>query len=235
MFGFSAYSESPFSSLSLNEYQLYCSGGSYELTGGNATFVYSKSIKANNGSYALTGNSATFAYNQVIYAGAFNYIWSGNNVGLLQNKIINGSAGVYTLTGNNASFVKGKAFAVNSGSYAFTGQEAQLNYTPVPVVIVEPKGGLPKNKRKTKIDIEREQKKELEAIVKREFDILDGTYVPEAVEMVKEVFIPKINQIDLNEYNLAIAQVNALLLQAKIQAAEYEAELDDEEALLMLL
>lgn len=279
MFGFSSYSESPFSALPLNNYELSCAAGSYSITGGFATLSYVKTVVANAGSYsitgnaadfrydqvlqgnagsytltgadagfsynqvliaeggsfAITGNSATFAYNQVIYAGAFNYLWTGNNVALLQSKIINGSAGVYALTGNDASFVKGNAFVVGSGSYAFTGQNADLTYTPIPVVIVESKGGLPKTKRKTKIDTDREQRKELEAIVKREFDILDGTYVPEAVEMVKEVFIPKIKQIDLNEYNLAIAQVNALLLQAKIQAAEYEAELDDEEAILMLL
>ena len=55
------------------------------------------------------------------------------------------------------------------------------------------------------------------------------------VEVVKQVIQPKIKQIDLTEYQIAIAQVNALLLEAKIKAAEYEAELDDEEALLMLL
>ena len=68
-----------------------------------------------------------------------------------------------------------------------------------------------------------------------EFDILDGTYQPEVIETVKEVVLPKIQEIDYTEYAIALAQVNAVLLQAKIQAAEYQAELDDEEALLMLL
>jgi len=94
-------------------------------------------------------------------------------------------------------------------------------------------GGLPPKKVKTKF--KKNEHDDIAEIVKREFDILDGTYQPEVVEKVKDVVIPQIKQIDLNEYNIAIAQVNALLLQAKIQAAEYESELDDEEALLMLL
>lgn len=209
--------------------------GSYTLTGADAGFSYDQVLTAEGGSFAITGNSATFAYNQVIYAGAFNYLWTGNNVALLQSKILNGAAGVYTLTGNDANFVKGKEFVVGSGSYAFTGQDADLTYTPIPVVVIESKGGLPKNKRKTKIDTDREQREELEAIVKREFDILDGTYQPEVVEVAKQAVLPKIKEIDYTQYQIALAQVNALLLQAKIRAAEYESELDDEEALLMLL
>lgn len=235
MFGFSPYSESSFSALPLNNYQLICSAGSYTLTGGSASFDYDQALKAGAGSYTITGGNATFAYNQTIYAGAFNYIWTGNSAGLLQDKIVNGEAGAYAITGGSATFSKGKSFKVSAGSYLIVGQDAELTYTPIPVVIVESKGGLPKKKRKTKIDTDREQREELEAIVKREFDILDGTYQPEVVEVAKQAVLPKIKEIDYTQYQIALAQVNALLLQAKIRAAEYEAELDDEEALLMLL
>ena len=117
---------------------------------------------------------------------------------------------------------------------------AELPFSTLPSVI-EPiigfiKGGISGKKHKTYI--KKNEHEDIAAIVKREFDILDGTYQPEAVEQVKQAIMPKIQQIqqiDYTEYAIALAQVNELLLQAKIQAAEYQAELDDEEALLMLL
>lgn len=208
--------------------------GSYTFTGSNASFVLNQSLKADAGSYSFTGNSATFTYNQTIYAGAFSFIFTGSAATLIKSSVVSCNAGSYTFTGHSASFTKGKSLVAQSGNYVFTGKSAQLNYTPI-TVFVESKGGLPKEKRKTKADIEKEQREELEAIVKREFDILDGTYEPEVVEIAKETVLPKIKEIDYTEYQIALAQVNALLLQAKIAAADYQAELDDEEALLMLL
>ena len=93
-------------------------------------------------------------------------------------------------------------------------------------------GGIPKAK---KTHIKKSEHEDIAAIVKREFDILDGTYSEEIATIAKETIIPQIKEIDYTEYAIALAQVNELLLQAKIKAAEYEAELDDEEALLMLL
>lgn len=113
---------------------------------------------------------------------------------------------------------------------------AQLPFATIPEAIqavIHSMGGLPPKKVKT--HLKKNEHEDIAVIVKREFDKLDGTYQPEIVEQVKEVFIPKINQIDLNEYDIAIKQITALLLQAKIRAAEYEAEIDDEHALLMLL
>ena len=94
-------------------------------------------------------------------------------------------------------------------------------------------GGLPPKKVKTKF--KKNEHDDIAEIVKREFDKLEQDYEQEVIKVVKQVIQPKIKQIDLTEYQIAIAQVNALLLEAKIKAAEYEAELDDEEALLMLL
>ena len=151
-----------------------------------------------------------------------------------QSYSLSADAGSYTITGGSATFQFGYVISGAKGTYVITGSDAELNYTPIVYEIVS-KGGLPKAKSTEKYKEESELRAELEKIVKDEFDKLDGTYQPEVVEKVKDVFIPEIKQIDLNEYNAAIAQVNALLLQIKIRAAEYEAELDDEEALLMLL
>lgn len=247
-YGTAVYGSSNYGLLVLN-----CAGGSYSITGGNASFVYDQVLQGNAGSYTLagqdarleydqilnaeagsfqlTGNSATFLYNQTIYAGAFSFILSGQQAGVVKNYLITAAPGSYTLTGGNAAFLHNRVLEGNAGSYTYTGKSAALSFTPL--VTWGDKGGI--DKKKKNYDRERKQREELEAIVKREFDILDGTYHPEVIEKVKDVVIHQIKQVDLNEYNIAIAQVNALLLQAKIQAAEYEAELDDEEALLMLL
>ena len=97
-------------------------------------------------------------------------------------------------------------------------------------------GGLPPKKVKTKF--KKNEHDDIAEIVKREFDKLEKVYEPEVVVAVKENVLPKITEIteiDYESYEIALAQVNTLLLQAKIKAAEYEAELDDEEAILMLL
>lgn len=278
MFGFSSFSEAPFSSQAGNSYRLNCDAGSYLLTGGAATFSYVRRAFANagsytvtgysagfthdkvlqgnagsysltgadagldydqvlvgeGGSYAISGNSASFATGKSLIAGAFSFQLTGNSAGLLKSTVVQGEPGSYNLTGNDADFAKGKSIIAGAGAYLFTGQQAELTYTPIPVVVVESKGGIGK-KEKKKREAEKASREELEAIVKREFDILDGTYQPEVVEVAKQAVLPQIKEIDYSQYQIAIAQVNALLLQAKIRAAEYEAELDDEEALLMLL
>jgi len=146
-------------------------------------------------------------------------------------------AGSYTITGKAATFTYGKILSCNSGTYVLTGSDAELNYTPIIVEIIS-KGGLPKAKSSKKYKEESELRAELEKIVKDEFDKLDGTYVAEAVEAAKQEIIPQIKQIeqfDDTEYKIVVAQINALLLQAKIRAAEIESELDDEQTILMLL
>ena len=210
----------------INNQLLRGNAGSYALTGQDATLDYDQLLNCEAGSYTLTGNSCTFLYDQTIYAGAFSFIWTGNQANLEKHSVLNGDAGVYSLTGSNAELHHNRAFSCAAGSYIYTGQDAQLEYRNTPVVVIESKGGIDK-KRKSKFKEESTKRAELEAIVKREFDILDGTYQPEVIEVIKEQVLPQINQIDYTEYNIAIAQVNALLLQAKIQAAEYESELDD--------
>ena len=208
--------------------------GAYTLTGSDATLDYDQILNAEAGTFNLTGNSATFIYDQTIYAGAFSFIWSGQQSGLIKDAVLDADSGAYTFTGNAAALHKHYALQAQAGNYVYTGNSADLEYNTNPVFIIEKQGGIGK-KKKSKLAEEKQSREELEAIVKREFDILDGTYQPEAVEVAKEVILPKIKEIDYTQYQIALAQVNALLLQAKIKAAEYEAELDDEEAILMLL
>ena len=212
---------------------LTAEAGAYTFTGQDATLDYDQLLNCEAGSFALTGNDCTFLYDQTIYAGAFSFILSGQPAGLLKDAILNAEAGAYTLTGNAAALVQDYSLSCEAGNFVFTGKSAALSFNPV--ITWGDKGGIGKKKKNTKLADEKQSREELEAIVKREFDILDGTYQPEAVQVAKEVVLPKIQEIDYTQYQIALAQVNALLLQAKIKAAEYEAELDDEEAILMLL
>jgi hypothetical protein len=217
----------------INDQILQGNAGSYTLTGQDAGLDYDQLLNCEAGSFTLTGNDCTFLYDQTIYAGAFSFIWSGQQANLEKDSILNGEAGSYAITGGAASLVRQLTITANAGAYSYLGKDALLDYIPSPSVQVKSKGGI--GKKKSRLNKEKESREELEAIVKREFDILDGTYQPEVIETVKEQVLPQIKQIDYTEYAIALAQVNALLLQAKIQAAEYQSELDDEEALLMLL
>lgn len=217
----------------INDHVLQGNAGSYTLTGQNAGLDYDQLLNCEAGAFALTGNSATFIYDQTIYAGAFSFIWTGQQAGLIKDAVLDADSGAYTLTGSAATLLTNRLLSCEAGNYVFTGKSAALSFNPI--ITWGDKGGVGKKKKNTKLADEKASREELEAIVKREFDILDGTYQPEVVEKVKETVIPQIKEIDWTEYAIAIAQVNALLLQAKIQAAEYESEIDDEEALLMLL
>jgi len=248
-YGVALYGDSYYDLLALN-----CAGGSYSITGGDASFDYDQVLQGNAGDYTLTGadvgllynqrleceagsfnltgNSATFLNNQTIYAGAFSFNLNGQQAEVIKHYRATANAGSYVLTGGNAGFIHNRVLKGNARAYTYTGKTAALSYNPL-VTEIPSKGGISPKKVKTKV--EKNQHEDIAAIVKREFDKLDGTYQPEVVEVVKQVIQPKIKQIDLTEYQIAIAQVNAILLEAKIKAAEYEAELDDEEALLMLL
>ena len=250
-YGVALYDDSQYDLLLLD-----CSGGSYSITGGNASFIYDQVLQGNAGNYTLTGadagldydqllnceagsftltgNSCTFLYDQTIYAGAFSFIWSGQQAGLNKASVLHAEAGSYTITGGAADLIASRVINGLAGHYSYVGNNAELEYSGSFHYWGET-GGIGKKKKKSKLAEEKKQREELEALVKREFDILDGTYQPEIAEVAKQTIIPQIKQIDYTQYAIAIAQVNALLLQAKIQAAEYESELDDEEALLMLL
>jgi hypothetical protein len=249
-YGVALYGDSQYGLLVLN-----CAGGSYTITGGDATFLYNQAVIGDAGSYVFTGNDATldydqilqceagsftltgndctFLYDQTIYAGAFSFVWSGQQAGLIKDAVLDAESGAYTITGGIAELLIDHVVSCLAGNYVYTGKDATLQTSITPVIEIVTKGGLPEEKKRRKK--EKESREELEAIVKREFDILDGTYQPEVVKIAKQQILPKIQEIDYTQYQIALAQVNALLLQAKIAAAEYEAELDDEEALLMLL
>jgi predicted metal-binding protein len=105
-----------------------------------------------------------------------------------------------------------------------------------PVVQVITTGGLPPKKVKTVI--KKNQRDEIAEIVRLAFDELEPTVPANIVKAEQKVVKKEIAKIDLADYDFAIAQVNELLLQAKLRLQEHQAmlaELEDEESLLMLI
>ena len=96
-------------------------------------------------------------------------------------------------------------------------------------------GGLPPKKVKTVI--KKNQRDEIAKIVRLAFDELEPTVPVNIVKAEQKVVKKEIAKIDLADYDFAIAQVNELLLQAKLRLQQHEmlAELEDEESLLMLI
>lgn len=96
-------------------------------------------------------------------------------------------------------------------------------------------GGLPPKKVKTVI--KKNQRDEIAEIVRLAFDELEPTVPVNIVKAEQKVVKKEIAKIDLADYDFAIAQVNELLLQAKLRLQQHEmlAELEDEESLLMLI
>ena len=206
--------------------------GSFALTGVAASLLTSRILTADAGAYALTGYSSTLIRDEVIYAGAFAFHYTGNDAGLITDRILTSDAGAYSITGGAADLLKASVLTSDAGSYAITGKDAGLQVTPVVTEIVST-GGLPK---KVKTKVKKSQRDEVEAIVREAFDKMDGTYVPpEVVAEIQQDVKREIKQIDLSEHDYAIGQINALLLQARMTLQEYEANLDDEESLLMLI
>jgi hypothetical protein len=206
--------------------------GSFALTGVAASLLASRLLTADAGAYALTGYSSTLIHDDVIYAGAFAFHYTGNDAGLITDRILTSDAGAYSITGGAADLLKALVITGDAGSYALTGVTADLQSHPVVTEFVTT-GGLPK---KVKTKVKKSQRDEVEAIVREAFDKMDGTYVPpEVVAEIQQDVKREIKQIDLSEHDYAIGQINALLLQARMTLQEYEANLDDEESLLMLI
>jgi len=206
--------------------------GSFALTGVAASLLAARILTSEAGAYALTGYSSTLIHNDVLYAGYFAFAYTGYDAELSANRLLVADAGAYSITGGDANLLKDSVLTSDSGSYAITGNNADLQFTPVVTEIVTT-GGLPK---KVKTKVKKSQRDEVEAIVREAFDKMDGTYVePEIIAEIQKDIKREIKQIDLSEHDYAIGQINALLLQARLRLQEYEAEIDDEESLLMLI
>lgn len=229
--------------------------GSFALTGGDAAFLYNQVLSADAGAYALSGSDATFLYDQVISAGGWHFTYTGFDAQLAQTHILEGAAGSYALTGADAAFLydqllegaagaytlagspatllANRILSCQSGSLTYTGKDAGLFYTQAASDVST--GGLPPKKVKTKI--KKSERDDIEKIVREAFDKMDGTWVPEKVAEIKRQVANEVQYIDFTQYDIALAQTQAIIAiaQAKLADYLYELEQDEEEAILLLM
>lgn len=112
-------------------YTLTAQGGSYTVTGSSVGLRRSKYMYASGGTYSLTGQQATITWT----AGAVNYAFTllggtyaltGSNAVVSRNRKLTSIGGSYSLVGANATLLRSKRLVSSGGSYAYTGQSATL-------------------------------------------------------------------------------------------------------------
>lgn len=163
-----------------------------------------------SGSYTLTGVDAGGIYDQVMFC----------------------AKGVYTLTGGEALLDYDQRMYCGTGAYTLTGANAELIYTQPNQQVTT--GGIGK---KVKYSVKRSENDDIQSIVKKAFDKIEGIDGA-IVESVKNEVEQDIQQIDLTNYDLALAQVRLMVLMAETRIKmldEIRAEDEDEAALLMLI
>lgn len=127
---------------SLSDLSMVASPGSYTLTGGDVTFIYSGStytLAANAGSFALTGANVGLVYSGSTYtlaADSGSYTLTGDNTSFNVAHSIASNAGNFVLTGADVTFTKSTVYtlAADSGAFVYTGKSVNLIYSNAPVV-----------------------------------------------------------------------------------------------------
>lgn len=99
-------------------------GGSYTLTGTDASPELGRKVAAGGGSYALTGTDATLAKGQKLVADGGSYSLTGTDATLRHAWKIVPDAGSYSLTGTDATLRRNLPLVAGAGSYALTGTDA---------------------------------------------------------------------------------------------------------------
>ena len=164
------------------------------------------SLTCASGSYAVTGQAATFALAKKLTAATGSYNVTGQPATLTYTAGASGIA--YNLS-------------CEAGSYSVAGQAAQLIFTPAIMEIIS-RGGF---KAKTEY---KDNRKEVEADIARAIEKVTG--------------VPKVlaKTVEIEPVNIP-SKVQELVMQAQITALQIEiaqlteAELDDEEILMLLL
>jgi hypothetical protein len=205
-------------------YTLTCLTGSYSLNGQNATLLKSKSLVAQTGAYTLNGQSANLARGRNLTAQTGVYSLNGQSATLTKT-----SAGVYTLT-------------CLTGVYSLTGSSAVLTKSGSAQNQVA--GGISKKSRLFIIEVDgteyRVPQNKLESFLEA---------IPKKVEEKKvqrKAPTKRFKPVDIEIVSAPIAFIEKLKtapIYASLRANEqfinaairYQQELDDEEAILLLM
>jgi len=216
--------------------------GSYIYTGQSATFAIAHKLNGSAGVYTYTGQSATLVpkHNYALSGSFGSYIYIGQNATLIPKHkyVLAGQAGNYSYTGQSATltYTAGSiAYSLlgNTGSYTFTGNTAVLDYHSNAIVEIVSRGGF-----KTKSKVKKSERPDVEKAIT---DAIDKVIGKPIAPIEKEIVRIKPNKSVKTEF---IDQINELVLKAEIDLLSAhleeisrlkEAEIDDEESILLLL
>ena len=256
MFGSFSFTETTFTGDSKTDYSLICSAGSYTLTGNAATLLVGRKLQGSAGSYTITGNNATLKVARQFSGAAGSYTITGNNAELKFNRDLNCSVGAYQFTGvsiietdghkmiavggsynetgYDATLTVAKSFNLGSGTYTFIGNDATLFYRDNGVLTVT-KGGI--DKKKTQSKVYKDLRQEVEDDIAKAIAKVTGEDKVEISEPIIEDVETEANTIEKDrkaKLQEQFLEAQAQLLQAEIDLL-IQAELDDEESLMLLL
>lgn len=244
-----SYSLSGQSATLLKTKLITANAGAYTYSGVSAGLARNRVLTAQAGSYAFAGQSAGLLKTKLITASAGSYTYTGVNAGLLKTKLLNANAGAYSFAGQDAVLTKTTAGAYTltclAGSYTLNGQSATLTYSgsasTIPAGGGKSKGG---KKRTIIIEVDGKDYRMDEGYVSTFLANLEQKVVEQPVSRKKAKFVRKAPVIVVKsapvEY-IARAQQEVDRTSEKIDALfnialiRYAQELDDEDAILMLI
>jgi len=111
--------------------QLIAQGGTYSYTGAQAVITYTPfttqyTLTAQGGSYTLVGSSATLSRNRQLTAQGGSYAAAGSSVVLRKSKLLLASGGAYTIASPSAIIKRNRTLTAQGGVYAHAGSSATL-------------------------------------------------------------------------------------------------------------
>jgi hypothetical protein len=222
---------------------------------GGATSSTAYNLVAQHGTYSLTGQSATLTKTRLITALNGVYDITGQAANLNRNRTLTASFGTYSVAGQDAVITKFTpgAYVLTAlhGVYDVTGQSATITYTVPQAEVAGAAGGSRKKRKRKLLEIdgklvefrsEREIISYLESIKKekvKEAKEVASSVALRAVEGA-ETSPPRVSiaPIEINDSSALIQRVdeiNAAIHAAYIRQLEIDAEIEDEEMLLLLL
>lgn len=116
--------------VSLNNYVLTASAGSFALAGGVAALTIARKLTGTVGVFTLTGDSAGTYYGHKITTSTGSFILTGQSATILSTRKIIVSAATFTLTGGSAALQATRSMTASEAAFTISALSAGLSYTP---------------------------------------------------------------------------------------------------------
>lgn len=106
---------------SLTHYNMPADGGTFTLTGADATFPVTRRLDAQPGAFALTGAAASLVHGYIFQCAAGSFALNGSAVNLLKDLRLPAAAGAFVLTGADAGLRADYVMTAEATAFDLTG------------------------------------------------------------------------------------------------------------------